>query len=89
MQFHRLLSAGQRTARGLPVSHNPILNRLIRRSSGPPMGVTAALGALTALSSYAISREAPLYFEPVIAALALVSPYLLALAAMLLARRWV
>jgi hypothetical protein len=88
MQFHRLLSAGQRTARGLPVSHNPILNRLIRRSSGPPMGVTAALGALTALSSYAISREAALYFEPVIAALALASPYLLALAAMRLALRW-
>jgi hypothetical protein len=69
MQLHRLLSAGQRTARGLPVSHNPILNRLIRQSAGPPMGVTATLGALAALSSYAISREATLYFEPVIATL--------------------
>jgi hypothetical protein len=89
MQLHRLLSAGQRTARGLPVSHNPILNRLIRQSAGPPMGVTATLGALAALSSYAISREATLYFEPVIATLALASPYLLALAATRLARRWV
>jgi hypothetical protein len=69
MQFHRLLSVGQRAARGLSISHNPILDRLMRRSAGPSLWVTAALGALTALSSYAISREATLYFEPVIAAL--------------------
>jgi hypothetical protein len=69
MQLHRLLSIGQRRASGLSALNNPLLGQLIRRSAGPSLLITAALGALVALVSTAISRETPLHFEPVIAAL--------------------